>query len=128
MSAAYYIILERQIPGLNHIVNGKALPRVGETLREIANKCGVQPLMDFFSASPEEVAGVAHDHDIALSVPVPSERWFSADEGLVTLAALITEAEKERVGLGVIDELRDFQRVLEAAKLHGIRWHLAVDF
>ena len=36
MSVALYIVLERQVPGFDHHVNGKALGRLGELLDVLA--------------------------------------------------------------------------------------------
>lgn len=79
MSAAWYIALERVIPGFDPFVNGKALSRTGEILDSIAKDRGVRPLMGFFSASPEVLAGFAADQGVALKQPAPSEKWFSAE-------------------------------------------------
>ena len=128
MSAAYYIVLERAIPGLNHFVTGKALSKNAETLDSIAKQAGVPPLMDFFSAAPEELAGFAEDHGVGVNESCPGEKWFSAQDGLRTVKMLIDEGERKQIDARAISELREFQNVLEAAKQHGVGWHLAVDF
>jgi len=47
---------------------------------------------------------------------------------LKTLKVLIDEAEKHRLDGRVIEDLRDFQTILGAAKKNSVRWHLAVDY
>lgn len=127
MSVAWYIALEREIPGFDHSVNGKAVARAGDLLDSFAKQKGQSTLMSFFSISPEELGGFAEDHGVSLKEPAPQE-WFSADEGLRTVKALIDEAEKHQLDAPVIDDLREFQTVLGVAKKNGIGWHLAVDF
>lgn len=127
MSVAWYIALEREIPGFNHSVNGKAVAKAGDLLDSFAKQKGLSTLMSFFSISPQELGGFAEDHGVPLK-QTPPQKWFSADEGLTTVKALIDEAEKHQLDARVIDDLREFQTVLGAAKQNGIGWHLAVDF
>jgi hypothetical protein len=128
MSVAWYIVLERRIPGFDSFVNGKSLARMGEMLDSIAKERGVRPLMGFFSASPEELTGLAEDHGVTLHRSLPPEKWFSADEGLQTVKTMIEEGEKRKLDTRILADLREFQNVLEAAKQNGVGWHLAVDF
>jgi hypothetical protein len=127
LSAAWYIVLERKIPGLDHSVNGKAVAKASAQLDFFAKEKGLPLLMKFFSISPEELAGFAKDHGVSLEQP-PPQQWFSADDGLTTVNGLIDGAEKHKLDARVIADLREFQTVLEAAKKHDVRWHLVVDF
>ena len=127
MSVAWYIVLEREIPGFDHAVNGKAAAKAGEQLDSIADERSVPNLMSFFSISAEELAGLAGDHGASLTKPAP-EKWFSADDGLKTLNGLIEGAEKHKLNPRVIADLQEFKGVLEMARRNGIGWHLAVDF
>jgi hypothetical protein len=133
MSAALYIVLERQVPGFDHHVNGKALGRSGELLDVLADKVGTKPLMAFFSASPEEMSEFVKSHGEAVqetATAFPSERWFSAEEGLVTVRGLRDAARSEKIidVEKILADLEEFERVLDAARVRGVRWHLAVDF
>lgn len=120
LSVAWYIVLEREIPGFDHFVNGKAAAKASAQLDSFAKEKVLPPLMSFFSISPE-------DHGVSLEQS-PSEKWFSADDGLKTVNGLIDGAEKHKLDARVIADLREFQTVLEVAKQHDIGWHLAVDF
>lgn len=80
MSVAWYIVLEREVPGFDHAVNGKAVAKAGDQLDSIADKKSLPSMMSFFSISPEELAGFAGDGG-SLEKPA-AERWFSADDGL----------------------------------------------
>jgi len=72
MSVALYIVLESQVPGFDHQVNGKALGRLGELLDVRADKVGTKPLMAFFGAFLEEVGIeclVGHPAEIRAAEP-----------------------------------------------------------
>ena len=133
MSVAFYIVLERKIPGLDHSVNGKALGRAGEVLDTLAQEAGAQPLMDFFSASPEELAGLAEDLGMDLkeeATKLAPVKWFSANEGLKTVRALARAVDngKTEHAEAILDDLKEFNKVLEVAADNGVGWHLAIDF
>ena len=127
LSVAWYIVLERKIPGLDHFVNGKAVAKASDQLDSFAKEKGLPTLMSFFSIAAEELTGFAEDHDVSLEQP-PPPKWFSADDGLKTINGLIDEAEKHALDARVIADLREFQTVLKMAKQYDVAWHLAVDF
>jgi len=129
MSSAYYIVLERKIEGFDEQVNGKPLANAGESLDPLARQAGVQTLMEFFSVVPEEVAGLFEDEGLDLP-KLPSEAWFSAEDGLKSVRALLQAADNVQNGItgAVVDDLRQFQKVMETAQANGVRWHLAVDY
>lgn len=130
MSLAWYIVLEREIPGVETFINGKALARAGELLDSLAADAGVSPLSSFFSASAEELTGFAADHgaDSNDLGTVASEAWFSPQDGLKTLAALIEVAQTRKMDELILEDLKAFQAVLQTAQANGVRWHLAVDY
>jgi hypothetical protein len=57
-----------------------------------------------------------------------SEDWFLVKEGLKTVSAPIIEGEERRVDLRAIQELREFQKVLQVAKENKVGLQVAVDF
>jgi len=133
MSAALYIVLDRKIPGADTFVNGKSLAKHNDKLEQMARELGVTPLMSFFSISKEELLAVEEEFGIDLSEEAKSrnqEKWFSADEGLRTVNALLKNLNKSKLvdAPRIEADLREFLRVLELAKANGIRWHLAVDY
>lgn len=136
MSAALFIVLERQISGLDAYVDGKTLSRVEESLDRLANQLGVTPLMAFFSVDPAEGAAFLAELEAqadggAEPIELPEEEWFSANEGLQTGNALLEHLAEHPVAVreadAVISDLREFQCVLQRAADEGVRWHLAVD-
>lgn len=128
MSVAWYIVLEREIPGFHHAVNGKALAKSSKQLDSIAKEKSLPTLMSFFSASADELMGFADEHGVSLKEPPPSEKWFSADDGLKTVNGLIDAAARDELDARIIADLQEFKTVLETARRNGIGWHLAVDF
>lgn len=126
MGSALYIALEKKIPDLDAIIDGKMLSKAEEPLARTAERLGVRPLMEFFSTSPDEAAQLLGE-DVA-GIDIPAAQWFSADEGLKTVDALLDEADRSPELRAAKDDLLGCQRVLREAKRHGVRWHLAIDF
>jgi hypothetical protein len=121
MGAAYYIVLERDIAGLDTMMNGKSLARNITTLDKAAREVGVRPLSDFCSMPPDEVAEIM---DVAVDpVSLPPLQEFSAREGLTTLRALMPRPEAQPALL----DLKECERILSAAAEQGVGWHFQVD-
>lgn len=136
MSVALFIVAEREVEGLDTFVNGKALAHVDD-LDGIAESAGVRPLMEFFSAGPDDYLKVigeeGEDGELHLPEGVEplEEDWFAADEGLETVRGLLRHVAAhpdsvERTD-DVLDDLRGFEGVLAGLARAGVRWHLAVD-
>jgi len=126
MGAALYIALEKQIPDFDSSIDGKMLSKSEKQLAAAAKRLGVRPLMEFFSTSAEEAEDLLGE-DVA-GIDIPAAQWFSAEEGLKTVEALITQAEVSAELKATKDDLLGCQRVLREAHTHGVRWHLAIDF
>ncbi len=127
MGAANYIVLERTVEGLDTMMDGKGLARHGEELEAAAQRLGVRPLVEFFSADPTEVAEFMEGEGVEMDVTeLPPLQHFSAEEGLATVRALLTQASlwDEMV----IQDLNDCERILTVAAKHQVRWHLEGDF
>ncbi len=130
-----YIVVEGEDPGYDIFVNGRALARHEDALEKLALRLGVKPLLEFFSADEvamsllnEEGAG-----DPALLKNLPPPQWYSADDGLRSIDALLDELEDEPQQLGtegvqVVAELQEYETVLRKTAERGLRWHLAVSF
>lgn len=132
MSSAYYIVPKCKIDGFDTFVNGKALASF-EGLDELASRCGVRPLIDFYGQAGEEFTDLLEDAGCGIpEEALPEARWFSADEGLSCVRALISGLleglEREEDVSDVIQDLREFESVLDRLASEGIPWHLAVDF
>jgi hypothetical protein len=132
MGVALFIVPEREIPGLDVFVNGKALGHSKE-LDRLAERAGVSPLMEFFSENPESAAAFCED---AGGDPpeegFPAEEWFPAEDGLTTVRGLLSYLEANptevRDSSALIEDLKEFESVLSRLASEGVGWHLAVDF
>lgn len=125
MSLAWYVVLDREVPNLDPFMNGKALARSAPAIASMAARLGVRDLGDFISTSPAEIADLVEDE---IADELPAESWYSPEEGLRVVRAMVTEvAKSSRMG-DVLTDLRELERVLDRAQQVGARWHLAVDF
>jgi len=126
MGNALYIALEKPLPDVDTMIDGKMLSKAEKQLAKAARDFGVRPLMDFFSTSADEAADLLGE-DVA-GIDIPAAQWFSAEEGLRTVDGLLVAVDASPE-LGVAkDDLLGCQRVLHEAQKHGVRWHLAIDF
>ena len=133
MSAAFFIVAERDVPGLDVFVNGKALAHVPHRqLEKLAAQAGVRPLIEFYSLDPEEAASILEDEEIEPPEGgFPPTQWFEAQDGLATVRGLIAFLESNPTAIAnmsaVIDDLLGFEEVLRGLASADVRWHLAVD-
>ena len=77
MPAAYFIVLERKIDGLDTGMDGKSISEHMEALDEAARELGVRPLSEFFSADPEQVAEFMEGEGVDLGDTKFVSRWRS---------------------------------------------------
>src|SRR6516225_5658503 len=127
MSAALFIVVEHEVPGLGTFVNGKALGRSNH-LEGLAQRAGVRPLMEFFSMSPEEAAQAIEELGGELPQDgLPAVQWFPAQEGLATVQGLLGQVTVDPQAIpdaeAVTSDLREFEIVLSQLAAQGIRWH-----
>lgn len=121
MGAAYYIVLEKEIDGLDTLMDGKSLSRHIDSLDAAAGKLGVRPLSEFVSMDADALADVLGDD--AAGIEVPPMRQFSAQDGLATINALLAAPEAQVAA----QDLKDCERILSAAAEHGVGWHFEID-
>jgi len=135
MAASMYIVVEGEDPGFDIFVNGRSLARNEDALEKLALRLGVRPMIEFFSADENSMSLLieegAGNPDLIRRLPPP--QWYSGDEGLATVEALLAELEKEPWQLGsestfVLDELREYSLVLKKTVERDLRWHLAVSW
>ena len=125
MGTALYIALEKKIPDVDTMIDGKMLSKSEKHLAKAAERLGVRPLMDFFSTSADEGADLLGE-DMA-GIDIPAAQWFSADDGLRTVDALLVEAASSQELRAAKDDLLGCQRVLREAQKRAVRWHFAID-
>ncbi len=130
-----YIVVEGEDPGYDIFVNGQALARNEDGLERLAQRLGVTPLLDFFSADENSMALLleqgAGNPEWASHLPQP--QWFKPEDGLKTVASLIQFFDESPTALGsetqaVLQELREYEAVLVKTEGFGLRWHLAVSW
>ncbi len=121
MGAAYYIVLEKQIEGLDTMMDGKCLSRHIEFLDAAARQLGVRPLSEFTSMDADAVADILGD-DVA-GIEVPPLQQFAAHDGLATVRALMPGPEAQPA----LHDLKDCERILSASAQHDVAWHFQID-
>ena len=130
-----YIVVEGEDPGFDIFVNGHALARNEDALERLALRLGVKPLLDFFSADVNSMALLleegAGDPDWVKTLPPP--QWFSPQDGLVSICALLDHLRELPTALGsdtlqVIRELEEYEIVLRKTARYDLRWQLAVSW
>ena len=107
-----YIVVEGEDPGFDIFVNGHALARNEDALEKLAMRLGGDP-------------------EWARTLPPP--QWFSPEDGLTTVKALLNSLRDAPGTLGsetqqVTTELADYVRVLEKTAQYNLRWQLAVSW
>lgn len=135
MAASMYIVVEGEDPGFDIFVNGRALARNEDALERLALRLGVRPLIEFFSADENSMSLLieegAGNRDLIHRLPPP--QWYSAQDGLATVEALVGILQHEPQQLGsegeqVLAELLEYKRVLQKTSEREMRWHLAVSW
>ena len=126
MSSALYIVLDREVPGLDTFMNGKALAAAEEVVTAQCERLGVRDLWSFYSVDPLEVADLDDFGDLDAREIATTEFWFPATDGLTTIRAL-QEALRGKTVSAVLADLSEMERILAEAERAGARWYLAVD-
>jgi hypothetical protein len=133
MGAALYVVLERDIPGLDLGEPSRVLGQVEVHLRPLCNELGVEPLSRFLSDDPNSLTDLyeeePEDDLVSTVAEIQPERFFDASQGLATVRALHQRLSEEpeliRGSESVVSELGQIEAVLEEADELDIRWHLA---
>jgi hypothetical protein len=130
-----FIVVEGEDPGFDIFVNGRALARNEDSLEKLAQKLGVKPMLEFFSADQNSMALLleegAGDPEWAKTLPPP--QWFSPEDGLITVCTLLDFLREHPVALGsetaaVVKETEEFERVLRKTAQRHLRWQLGVSW
>jgi hypothetical protein len=135
MAASMYIVVEGEDPGFDIFVNGRSLARHEDALERLALRLGVRPLIEFFSADENSMSLLieegAGNQELIWRLPPP--QWYSPEDGLRTVRALLMTLEADPQQLGtegeqVLSELLEYAHVLEKTMDRKLRWHLAVSW
>lgn len=128
-----FIVLHRDIPGLDTYVNGQMLSEREPLLERLARKLNVVPLLEFTSQDPEEGAALLEEMGVDPSeIDLPEETWFSSLQGLQTVQTLSTFLKEHPATMPDTDrireELAEWEKVLSRAVEENVPWHLSVDY
>jgi hypothetical protein len=133
MSLDCSIVWQGDVPGLWPVESGESLQRSGLLDRDPGN--GLRRLSEFFSSSPEELLEFLEyfPEDQRPKLPAggfPPEQFFPAEEGLATVRAHLAFLEANPTAMrnapAVIEDLRDFERVLARLAAAGVPFHLTI--
>lgn len=133
MSVALFIVPEREIEGFDHFVNGKYISHESDAkLNKFCKKIGVPSLYKYCSQNPDELADLIEGEGVDVPDDLPPLEWFDASEGIRTIQAMLNELGKGNSPFknteGVIEDLKEYENVLQRLELEGIRWHMELDF
>lgn len=136
MSAAFFIVLDREDPGFDTMVNGKFLSQDAKRLEKIARSLGMRPLEEFVSYSPEEAQAMMEEMGTGLvdieEMKLPEQKWYEPQEGLDWVSKISAHVRANPSSVknakGVLADLDEYRTVFEQAKSIKARWSLQVDF
>lgn len=135
MSESYYITLEQDIDDIDIMPSAKALARAMERVDEITDEIGVTRLSDFIADEGEDISEIVEQEGWDLggfSSSTGGEHWFDAADGLETVRAIAgyVESDPESVKRpkALLEELKEFEKVLEIALSHHVRFRLEADY
>lgn len=128
-------MVEGDDPGFDIFVNGHALARNEDGLERLADRLSVQPLLEFFSADRNSMALLLDQGagDPGWTTHLPQPQWYSPDDGLRTIRALLDFLAISPAALGsetefIVRELKEYETVLRKTAVRHLRWHLAVSW
>ncbi|QDU42263.1 hypothetical protein Mal52_07190 [Symmachiella dynata] len=129
MDIAVMLLLDRSLPGISpDDLEGRQIFAEQKLLDNLAEKSGVRPLSDFTSMSDVDCADFLGD-DIEGLDEIPSVEWFDANQGLVTVEALLEAiVDEETVGANkeLEAELESFRTVLKSAANADVRFRYMI--
>jgi hypothetical protein len=89
--------------------------------------------MEFFSENP--LSAAAFCEEAGADPPeegFPPEVWFPAEVGLTAVRGLLSylgaNPTEVKDSSAVIEDLKEFESILNRLALEGVGWHLSVDF
>lgn len=127
---AIFIALEHEMPDLDLSAQAPALVEHEELLAEIADELHVPHLMSFFHKSAEDMeefmVGEVEGHE----ADDGEDLWFDAEDGRNTFDSLLHHFADHpgEAPDNVLYELKAFDKLLEQAEEHQVRWHFEMDF
>ncbi|MGE4070068.1 MAG: hypothetical protein AB7E72_02740 [Lysobacterales bacterium] len=136
MSESYFITLEQDLDEIDIMPSGKALAKMMDRIDDITDEIGVTRMSDFVAAGEnEDFSEIAEQEGWDLGGFAPSRGgadWFEAADGLDTVRAVAGYIESDPDSIkrarALLDELKEFEKVLELAQAHHVRFRLEADY
>ena len=103
-----------------------------EKLDALAEKKGLRTLGSFLSQDPSDLADIMEemDMDAAEELGLPPEEWFSPNDGLAAVQALIAYLRDQpkalKNGKAMLSELQQVETELAAAKRAKVKFHFSL--
>ena len=131
MGSAFFVRAEREVPGVDLTMDGKALAANESQLSAFSDDAGVTELVVFLSPSVEQQRAALESLGMGDLEPAP-ERWFAAEDGLRTIRALresvSARPEWFTASGDLLDDLARVEEILVSLGRAGVRWHFDVDY
>lgn len=129
MGVAYYIALDNDDPGFDTFVNGKTIAKEIDALNSISANQGISLFDDFIAMSSADIEDLIGED---IDIPELNASWFSAEDGIKFISQVKehVKANPECVAnqSSILDELSEFEIVLQKASSIGAKGHLKIDF
>lgn len=135
MSESFYINLEQNLDEIDIMPAGKAMAKMMDRLDEITDEIGVTRLADFIANDGEDMSELVEQEGWDLggfAATAGGAHWFDAGDGLDTVRALAGYIESDPDSIkrakALLEELKEFEKVLEIAQTHNVRFRLEADY
>jgi hypothetical protein len=126
MGVAYFIVLDKEDPGFETFVDGKAVARASHSIRAICDKLGLKSLDDLTS-----FGALDEQFDVPKEYREEDTPWFEPHEGIEWVGALCDYIETNPSSVKdpdrVLSDLDEYESVLKMAANIGAKWHLELD-
>ncbi len=136
MSDNYFITLEHDLDEIDMMPSAKALAKMMDKIDEITDEIGVTRFSDFVAGSDggDDLSEIAEQEGWDMGgfgAGGSGQEWFDAGDGLDTVRALAGYIESDPDSIKraktILEELKAFEKVLEAALAHNVRFRLEAD-
>ena len=136
MSDSYYINLEQNLDEIDVMPSGKTIAKMIDRIDEITDEIGVTRLGDFVAGGDnDDLSEIAEQEGWDLGgfgASSGGASWFDANDGLDSVRALVGYIESDPTTIkrskSLLEELREFEKVLEIAQTHNVRFRLEADY
>ncbi len=137
MSDTYFITLEQDLDEIDMMPSAKALAKMMDKIDEITDEIGVTRFSDFIAGSDgsDDLSEIAEQEGWDMGgfgAGGSGQQWFDSGDGLDTVRAVAGYIESDPDSIKraktILEELKAFEKVLEAAQSHNVRFRLEADY